>query len=382
MYPNLVEFNIPTHSERWFQFRTVGIPEHKGGIGASETAKICGYDKYPPVPIKVYHEKVGTEDPDMWDNERMLHGRLSEPLIIAFGKLYDGTKESYVQRIERFLSEGEPDKMCERMIHRVRSYVVNPKYPWLFVSLDGALDKDAYSLITGEKLNAYCPYEIKTIEGRVAQQYDSDFPPKYIYQINQQMLVTETNYGEIAVLKDGKYFDIHPIERNEEICEEIIAKTKDFWFNRVVPGREWFKSYRDAQISGDRKKMEVAKAHIMSLEPPVDGSDETRKYMTRRVQQSHEEGETKLVRGNVTQYMKIRHYTGMNEVKKLLESDLNKVKSSLMSEMAEQRTRFLSFGEEGKIQITRDGKFRSDMEIDLEEEAIKAYNLLDLKKFE
>lgn len=381
-FEGLIEYHIETHSDNWFKFRTTGFDGYGGGIGASETAKICGHDDYSPSIGEVYHHKVGTYFPEPFDNERMLHGRISEQQIIDFTALFDGTKESYIKNYEKYIAMDRPQSMRVREIHRVRSYIVNPKYPWLFISLDGAIDKNSFRIRDGIMLDNYAPLEIKTIGEQQAKQYEAGFPSKYVYQINQQMLVLGVDYGEIAVLKDGKYYDLHPFERNEDICQEILEKTHHFWHGRVLKGREYFEAYKEALRIGNKQLADRAMASIDKYEPYPDGTDASFQWKKRRVQEAIENGETEKVLGDVVDYINCRYYDGCKELEKLIKAEQNKVKSLILESMRFNKTKYLNFDKDGRATISSDGKLLIKITHDSSVTAREVIKKLDLRVFE
>ena len=375
---NIREFHIETHSEQWFKFRSVGIPEYEGGIGASEIGKVCGHDIYPPCLAQVYHHKVGTELPEQFDNERMLAGRMAEPLLIDIACLWDGTLESYVGKIEKYLELGRPAHMRLRDIVRIRSYIVNDKYPFLFNSLDALIPSGSFSLRDGVVLQLPAPLELKTISEMAAKQWIGGVPRKYVYQINQQMLGLESDYGEIAIRKDGTYFNIHTFERNDAICEEILTKGERFWEERVLPGREYFKAYKEAVRLGDKAVANKAMERIFQFEPGPDGTPAYREWMTEKARKASEGRDQEVAKADMVIYGTAREYHGVREVKKLIDTLNEALKGDLLRYMRDNKVRFVSFGEEGKAQITNGGAIKVDLNVDLSQEAqdiMKSFNL-------
>lgn len=375
---DLLEFHIPTHSEQWFKFRTVGIPEYEGGIGASEIGKVCHQDNWAPCLAQVFHYKVGTEHPDLFDNERMLAGRLSEPLIIDIACLFDGSLESYVSKLETYIEKGRPENMRLRDIQRIRSYIVNKKFPFLFTSLDALIPAGSVTLRDGEILEYACPFEIKTIGEQAAKQWIGGLPRKYVYQINQQMMSMEVRYGEIGVRKDGAYFTVHTFERNDAICEEILTKGEKFWKERVIPAREYFKVYKEAVQIGNKTMADKAMGAIQHLEPGPDGTDGYREWMVEKARNAAEGRDQEEVQADPVIYGTAREYHGIREVQKLIKKTQELKKGELLRYMRDHKVRFVSFGDEGKAQITNAGAIKVDLDVELTDEAkeiVKSFNL-------
>lgn len=281
MFDNCIEFRIPTHSEEWYKFRTVGTQGYDGGIGGSETGKILGLDNYRPVLAEVYHHKVGTEQITQFDNLPMCMGRILEPTVMHFWQCYDGDVEEMVHRYELWKKKG--DEVLIRKAKEVDCYLVNEKYPWLFTSLDFAIPAGETNLITGEPLEKDSPLEIKTISKNAARVWEEGIPPKYVAQVNQQMIVTETDYAEIAVLVDNGDFKIYKFQRDEELCERILQETRAFWFEKVRPARK-LKKLRDAAlVKGKTDIFEKYEGNIQRLEPEPDTSEAWKEYLSEQL---------------------------------------------------------------------------------------------------
>jgi predicted phage-related endonuclease len=48
---------IEDRTPEWFEYRN-------NGLGASTAAIVCGLSPYKPTPMQLFHEKVGTMEPD------------------------------------------------------------------------------------------------------------------------------------------------------------------------------------------------------------------------------------------------------------------------------------------------------------------------------
>lgn len=254
---NITVYPIPAHTEAWYDFR-------RNGIGGSEAAIVMGLSKYGNTG-KMYYEKLGLIDPFMEDNEAMAWGRFLEDEIFDKWQYHDGTKTGYLKNIA--------DKNIIRRCRKLNGYTVNSNFPWLFGSLDRVMNrKGGFKLFTGEPLDEEQGLEGKTIEDFVARQWESGIPVSYIIQVHVYMIITGMTYFELVVLMNGRYLDIHPIDRNESLCEQIIAKTKAYWYNHIVPAQPYAREFLLAKARGDKKEMEAAEVWIHKYEPdPVAG---------------------------------------------------------------------------------------------------------------
>jgi len=80
-------------------------------------------------------------------------------------------------------------------------------------------------------------YEGKTMGGHYSDKYETGFPIKYYFQIQAYMMGTGAQYGEIAVLVDGRDLLVYPIEKSDKVQEEIAFKGEKF-AEAIVEGRK------------------------------------------------------------------------------------------------------------------------------------------------
>ena len=131
--------------------------------------------------------------------------------------------------IENFRTQNKVRKM-----QRVNAYIQNPKFPWLFVSLDRKINKH---IDEDGKERGNGALEIKTISSYEADKWEAGIPPGHVVQVQTQLMVTGWKYGELAVLKDGRFFDVFPFDKHAGVCREIAMQTKSFWL-RVESARK------------------------------------------------------------------------------------------------------------------------------------------------
>lgn len=217
-------------------------------IGASEVASVVGLSPYKSV-IELFYEKIGLKNELFEGNAATFWGQTLEATIAEKWQYWEGTEESLLNNcaIDRIV------RRCRRM----NAYVQNRAFPWLFASLDRVINKTVLKDEEGA-------LECKTISGFSAAQWENEIPPMHVVQIQQQCLVTELNFGELAILKDGRYFDVLPFDRHDAICEKILRESRHF-FDQVKKGIE---NYLLWSYSQDENYM----AEIDRLSPEPDGS--------------------------------------------------------------------------------------------------------------
>lgn len=352
---------IPYGTDEWYDFR-------KNGIGGSEVSTVLGLNKFDTV-MRLFHEKVGSIEPRRIDNNAMFWGRELEDKIADIWEFYDGTDYGYIDNRK----EGKVIRNCRK----VNGYVVNPKYPWLYASVDRVMNiKGGVNLITGEALTEEGVLECKTASSFTTASWQDGLPIYHLTQVQQYMLVLETDYSEIAILEDGRKFIVEKIARDDALCEKIASITKMFWENRILPARAAYKKQRELELQGKFDLAEKHEAIVQRHEPDPDNTEAYREFMEERFLKEQES-----VEGNFEQYSQARKYTFFTRFKDRIESERDLLKNTLIRDMEAVGAEMIDFGEEGKVTWLESGKrknrtFRINMkkkprEERLDEEIIK-----------
>lgn len=260
---DLVIHRIKTRSPEWYKFRF-------RGIGCSEIRTVMYADDYSDI-IVLFYKKLGLKK-DIIDNEAMFHGRNLEDYVAQCWEHWDGYYDDF----------GEPNYIHNKengnRIRRCRNMngiVVNKNYPWLFGDPDRIINKtDGVNLITGAPLGKEGVLEVKTAEGHAANKWEYGIDPSYVTQLNGYLMILQLDYGEVALLKNGRYLSVFPFERNEMICQDIIDVTHDFWYKRVLPAQQHAKNYFKALKTKDRVWAEESLSAINSFEPEPSNNSE------------------------------------------------------------------------------------------------------------
>jgi putative phage-type endonuclease len=177
-----------TDRDLWLKWRL-------GGIGASE-AHTALFD-----PLALYCRKLGLV-PDEEPTREMRIGLALEGAVL---RLY----------CEETGAKIEEEQVCAEAA----------EYRFIRATLD------AYATRDGDLR----PVEAKTISGFAArrQGFDADdpesIPDRWLLQLQQQMLVTESDSADLAVLLAGHDFRVWTFERNDGLIAEIIAAEGELW---------------------------------------------------------------------------------------------------------------------------------------------------------
>jgi putative phage-type endonuclease len=267
-------------------------------IGASEISPILGLSPYKS-SIELYYEKIGVKEVFDNDNVAMFWGRELEEQIAQKWQYWDGSPEGM---IENFKNEN-----IIRKCRRLNAYVQHKDFPWLFASLDRVINKQNIIVADEAKANALeeGSLECKTISGFSANMWEHGIPPMYVAQLQTQLIASETQYGEIAILKDGRYFEVYPFDRHEVFCERIITESRGF-FDRVKKGIEQYFLWK---VAPEIDQQNLHSAGYDQLSPEPDGSEAYKAYLSQTYQNSIAAME---VEGGVAESELARQYAFLN----------------------------------------------------------------------
>lgn len=195
--PTFEKITVPKDRLEWLALR-------KAGVGSSDSAAACGVHPY-MTPLELYTEKLGP--PEDIDNKAMYWGRVLEDVVAREFCLGTGWK---VQKSNFVLKSID--------------------HPHMLANLD--------RVIVGQGKGPGI-LEIKTAGQFMANEWGPDgsdeVPEEYIIQVQHQFAVTGYDWGVLAVLIGGRDYRTYPMRRNEDMIEDIIALTQEFW-GHVVSG--------------------------------------------------------------------------------------------------------------------------------------------------
>ncbi|MEM6681353.1 MAG: YqaJ viral recombinase family protein [Pseudomonadota bacterium] len=186
--------NIAVNTPEWLAAR-------QKNIGGSEVAGLFGLSKY-TTSFKLYHQKRGSIDPDVLDNDRVLAGQILEPAIanLAMAKF-------------------------EINLRRVHRYIPHPTVRGMAASLD-------YETVSAPRI----PAEIKNVDFRVFRdEWEIDgntitvCPPHIQLQLVHQMACTGAKEALIFVLVAGNTLYHGRFPFRADIAEKIERRITHFW---------------------------------------------------------------------------------------------------------------------------------------------------------
>jgi putative phage-type endonuclease len=334
MRSDLIITRIPPHTPEWHNFR-------RNGIGGSEIGDICGLVK-PEYNRTIYHfhNKVGDVITETPDNPRMFFGRYLEDKIAELWKFYDGSETGYIENFKE-------DKVI-RTCRNLNGFVVNPKYPWLFGSIDRLINiMGGLNLITAKPLKTEAILECKCLSYNASRVWEDGIPISYVAQVHVYMIIMETDYAELAVLRDGNEFFVERIARDEGLCDTLINISRSFWENRVLPAKQAFSKKMEAELSGNINEIEKYEEIIQRHEPEPDQSTHYRDFMNKKFLQEREYIEGKIPMYNLCKKDKI-----LLGVKNLIDDERTLISNTLVKELTLGGAEEINFGKLGNCTFT------------------------------
>lgn len=308
--------------ENWLQFR-------KRGIGASETGAVLGLSEYES-PLSIFYEKSSLITKTKPENLPMFFGKNSEDFIANFWEYWDGDDQTMIANF----NAGRKVRKCQN----VNGYIQNPKWKWLFVSLDRKINKNTFH---GKQFGEGC-LELKNMSGFEVQKWEFGIPSNYLIQVQTQMLVCGFEYGELCILQDGRKLVVHQFEFNKEIGDAIVEKTNEFW-QKVEAGRQLKTQIFEAKKNFNLRLVEELEAKFIELEPPIDGSDAVASFLTEK----YKNGTAGERVGRPDELLiAIKHRENKNTIKEL-EAKVQVYENQLKHSMKDVEC--LNFGKDGRI---------------------------------
>lgn len=238
-------------------------------IGASEISPLLGLNPWYS-KIELFFEKVGIKPFSDEDNEAMFWGRELEEEICEKWQYWEGSPESMIANFNA--------KQIKKRCRRINAYAQNKAFPWIFVSLDRVINKQR----NGEETMNEGSLEGKTIVGFVSKMWEGGIPPMYVAQLQTQLGVFEFEFGEIAILKDGRYFEVIPFDKHQGIIDRLIRESKSFFISVKYSIERWL-LHQSSTNEADQQRWY---AEIEQVSPDPDGSDSYKNYLSEKYKDS------------------------------------------------------------------------------------------------
>jgi putative phage-type endonuclease len=173
----------------------------KRGIGSSDAAAAVGLNPFES-RLSLWLNKTG-RDGDMPridpkdDTHPAYWGEVLEPIVAAHYSRRTGRK-----------------------VRRVNAVLQHPDHPWMLANVDREIVGDASVQLL----------ECKTTGTQGAWLWQQGVPEYVQLQVMHQLAVTGKQAADVAVLIAGQTLEIHRIERDEAVIEQLIDLERQFWY--------------------------------------------------------------------------------------------------------------------------------------------------------
>jgi len=173
------------------------------GVTGTDVAAIFGMSQYKS-PYQCYQDKLGLL-PEIEDNNRM-----------RFGRDFEDT-------VAKWFAEDNGFKVENRY-----AIYQSAAFPWMLANID--------RWIVGERAILECKTATYMFQKEKWGPSGSDeVPDEHLFQVYHYMIVFGVRTAHLAVVfTDTKEARYYKFELNEDLAEQIIDGTKDFWENNVL----------------------------------------------------------------------------------------------------------------------------------------------------
>lgn len=173
----------------WLQVR-------RQGIGSSDAASAVGLNPYCS-PLQLWLEKTGRDEGDDCPSDAAYWGTVLEPIVAD-----------------------EYARQTGHKVRKVNAVLQHPDQAFMRANLD----REIVGVEGGPGI-----LECKTSGFFAAKAWDEGVPEWYQIQVLHQLAVTGRAWADVAVLIAGQSFQIHRIERDEALIDQLIGLERHFW---------------------------------------------------------------------------------------------------------------------------------------------------------
>lgn len=181
--------------------RSAWLNIRQGGIGSSDAAAAIGLHPYKS-QLELWLEKTGRQ-PGMTEPDK--EAQLTSPL-------------HWGQVLEPIVADHYAKHTGYR-VQRVNAILQHTEYPWMMANLDREVVGNADVEIL----------ECKTAGIHGASLWKYGVPVYVQLQVMHQLAVTGQKAADVAVLLGGHELQIHRVERDDDMIEQMIALERRFW---------------------------------------------------------------------------------------------------------------------------------------------------------
>lgn len=267
-------------TKEWEQWR------NDSGLGGSDvssalaiSSKELGEQVY-MAPIQLHLLKLGEPVTRFSGNASSEEGKFQEAAIIERLKYYD-LESSDQMTIYRNRAAG----VKLNGIYQPKDVLQNPKYHWLFYSMDAFITESVKSK------KAVGLVETKLTTSMETNRYENKTNPAHWVQLMTGLMITGFPYGYLVSLVDGKFFNVLKVVPDKEVFDWIEVTTAKFWQNvtqaRIIKLDYGIPAYYNVTSFTPRQQEGVRL--LQQLEPSLTGTDHELDFIKEQIVTTSEE---------------------------------------------------------------------------------------------
>lgn len=267
-------------TKEWEQWR------NDSGLGGSDVSSALATSSQElakqvyMAPIQLHLLKIGEPVTRFSGNISSSEGHFQEAAIIERLKYYD-LESTEQMTIYRNMAAG----IKLNGIYQPKNVLVNPKYHWLFYSMDAFLTESVKSK------KPLALVETKLTTSMETNRYENKTNPAHWVQLMTGLMITGFPYGYLVSLVDGKFFNVLKVVPDKEVFEWIEVTTAKFWQNvtraKKVKLEYGIPAYYN--VTHFTEKQQEGVRLLQQLEPSLTGTDHELDFIKEQIVTTAEE---------------------------------------------------------------------------------------------
>ena len=315
------------------------------GLGASEISSLLGYNTYQS-RLELWHKKIGTEYGKNIRNIGMLFGQVTEQLSSDLYACYEKNKAT--------TEENYHNNKFIRDVYKYDKYeyVVNDKYPYLFVS------PDRLSRPFGSSSPYDTSVEIKDTTTMTLESYKDNVNVNHIIQIKTQMMALEYEKGDLVyLLSDRKDMSVKNFIRDgyiiDNITEEELADRINVFWASVLKARLLNAEIYEAKRNFNMQMVRELAQMLNDIEPEPDTTEAYYNYLSEKGKERLDltNGQSKKV-DDEKHYQIAKELSRLKEEEKELSQKIQHNKNMLLKFMVSHNSRSIEFSKNEKVTLS------------------------------
>jgi len=303
--------------KEWEQFRGTLTT-----LGGSDVGTCIGLNRWKS-NIELFYEKLKLYKREFHDSIPMMMGRELEASIRKLIAYYD------IDNPDAFLDNYHSGNKVNLVRQRHATFF-NDNVPELHANIDG--------LIKIKGREDWGVAEIKYQSGQSTRVWENGINPSYIAQSMAYMEVLELDYAVLVLIEDANQWNVHVIERNDELWAQFYPTIKDF-----VERLSMAKSMIEDSVDESEKFQQA------STFEPTAYTEQAKPYESFLSDYAKTRDNELVVEGDEETLLIAKDIVERSEELKGLEEQLRHRKNLVRKYMLDNQAQVITFGDAGNI---------------------------------